>query len=167
MPVQNMTSLEPNQGLEPNPLMETQGRYTKIQTLGKGSFGFVQLARNWNQEMVAIKFLKRGDVNKYVEAEIVNHSLLRHPHVIQFKDVFLTSEYICIAMEYATGGSLFSYVQVRQALLVGLGVAVTHALLAWNERALRVRQLCCGRQVQKPRARILGQLMAASRHAAR
>lgn len=45
------------------------------------------------------------------EAEIVNHSLLRHPHVIQFKEVFLTTDFICIAMEYATGGSLFQYVQ--------------------------------------------------------
>ncbi len=33
----------------------------------------------------ARKFLKRGAINKYVEAEIMNHSKLRHPHVIQFK----------------------------------------------------------------------------------
>ena len=37
--------------------------------------------------------------------------MLRHPHVIEFKEVFVTSEYICIAMEYASGGSLFTYVQ--------------------------------------------------------
>lgn len=43
-------------------------------------------------------------------------SMLRHPHVIQFKEVFLTSEYICIAMEYATGGSLFHYVQKQSRL---------------------------------------------------
>ncbi len=102
--------------MEPDPLQEIQPRYQKIQTLGKGSFGFVQLARNASGEMVAVKLLKRGDVNKYVEAEIVNHSLLRHPHVIQFKEVFLTSEYICIAMEYATGGSLFHYVQKQGRL---------------------------------------------------
>jgi serine/threonine-protein kinase SRK2 len=55
-------------------------------------------------------------VTKYVEAEIVNHSLMRHPHVIQFKEVFLSHRFICIAMEYATGGSLFQYVQ-RQGRL--------------------------------------------------
>ncbi len=43
-------------------------------------------------------------------------SVLRHPHVIQFKEVFLTSEYIAIAMEYATGGSLFHYVQKQTKL---------------------------------------------------
>jgi hypothetical protein len=50
-------------------------------------------------------------VNRYVEAEILNHRSLRHPHVIEFKEVFVTSEYICIAMEFASGGSLFTYVQ--------------------------------------------------------
>jgi hypothetical protein len=55
---------------------------------------------------------KKGDrVNRYVEAEVLNHRMLRHPHVIEFKEVFVTSEYICIAMEYASGGSLFTYVQ--------------------------------------------------------
>ena len=46
-----------------------------------------------------------------VETEILNHRVLRHPHVIEFKEVFITSEYICIVMEYASGGNLFSYVQ--------------------------------------------------------
>ena len=74
-------------------------KYEKIQVLGRGTFGCVYLARNVEtQELVAIKMLPRGEVNKYVEAEIVNHSLLRHPHVIQFKEVFLTSRHICISM---------------------------------------------------------------------
>eukprot|EP00882_Tetradesmus_deserticola_P029683 GHRQ01033272.1.p1 GENE.GHRQ01033272.1~~GHRQ01033272.1.p1 ORF type:complete len:253 (+),score=102.48 GHRQ01033272.1:1112-1870(+) len=96
----------------PDPLRETS-RYTKVADLSHGSFGFVQLARNTEtQELVAIKFIERGDrVNRYVEAEILNHRMLRHPHVIEFKEVFITSEYICIAMEFASGGSLFTYVQ--------------------------------------------------------
>lgn len=58
---------------EPDPLRET-GRYEKIQTLGKGAFGFVQLARNLQTgELAAVKLLKRSDVTKYVEAEIINH----------------------------------------------------------------------------------------------
>lgn len=92
--------------IEPNPLAETAGRYERVQTLGQGSFGFVQLGRSGTGDLAAIKvwrspssawhrslvsppvmlqFLKRGAINKYVEAEILNHSKLRHPHVIQFK----------------------------------------------------------------------------------
>jgi hypothetical protein len=94
------------------PLLENQ-RYKKTQTLGKGAFGFVQLAEDTTaKEKVAIKFLARGEkVNKYVERELLIHRILKHPHVIQFREVFLTSEYLCIAMEYASGGTLFSFVQ--------------------------------------------------------
>lgn len=96
---------------EPNPILENP-RYQKLHTLGKGSFGSVLLARDGHtQEVAAVKSIRRTEVNKYVEGEIMNHSLLRHPHVIQFKEVFLTREYVCIVMEYATGGSLFHYVQ--------------------------------------------------------
>jgi hypothetical protein len=64
-----------------------------------------QLARSKvTGEQAAIKFIERGDrVNKYVEAEILNHRMLRHPHVIELKEVFLTPEFICIVMEFATG----------------------------------------------------------------
>lgn len=44
------------------------------------------------------QFLKRGAINKYTEAEILNHSLLRHPHVIQFK-VRLHGSYCVDAMQ--------------------------------------------------------------------
>jgi serine/threonine-protein kinase SRK2 len=95
-----------------DPLREGQ-RYVKKSDISSGSFGFVQLAQSTRtNELVAIKFLERGDrVNRYVEAEILNHRSLRHPHVIEFKEVFTTKDYICIAMEYACGGSLFHYVQ--------------------------------------------------------
>jgi hypothetical protein len=96
---------------EPSPILGNP-RYQKLHTLGKGSFGSVLLARDGKtSEVAAIKSIRRAEVNKYVEGEIMNHSLLRHPHVIQFKEVFLTRDHVCIVMEYATGGSLFHYVQ--------------------------------------------------------
>jgi serine/threonine-protein kinase SRK2 len=45
-----------------------------------------------------------------VEREILNHRQLVHPHIVQFKEVFLTQRYLCIAMEYAAGGDMFEYV---------------------------------------------------------
>lgn len=96
----------------PDPLKESI-KYQKVSDLSSGSFGIVQLALNKETgEHVAIKSIERGDrVNRYVEAEILNHRMLRHPHVVEFKEVFLTSEFICIVMEYAAGGNLFTYVQ--------------------------------------------------------
>ncbi|KXZ44825.1 hypothetical protein GPECTOR_61g778 [Gonium pectorale] len=63
-------------------------------------------------ELVAIKLLERTERrNTYLEGELLNHRLLNyHPHVVQFREVFLTSEHICIVMEYASAGCLFDYV---------------------------------------------------------
>ncbi len=87
----------------------------------------------------------------------MNHRMLRHPHVIEFKEVFLTSEYICIAMEYASGGSLFTYVQraVRlkeaaarwffQQLIIGLDYChrrgVVNRDIKLENTLLQVRQM--------------------------
>eukprot|EP00884_Botryococcus_braunii_P022478 jgi/Botrbrau1/8914/Bobra.0148s0028.1 len=88
-------------------------KYEKVRDINAGAFGFVQLARNkFTHQQVAIKFLPRGSaINKHVAREIVNHSNFCHPHVIQFKEVFLTDDYLAIAMEYAPGGDLFQYVR--------------------------------------------------------
>lgn len=91
--------------------------YVTEKFLGEGSFGFVLLARHAKtNEQFAVKFLRRGDVNKYVDSEIINHSLLQHPHVVEFREVFLTADCVCIAMEYASGGSLFDYIKSQHRL---------------------------------------------------
>ena len=44
---------------------------------------------------VAIKQLERPHlVLRYVESELINHSQLRHPHVVQFREVFLTDQHV-------------------------------------------------------------------------
>ena len=44
-----------NAAIEPDPLAETHGKYTKVQNLGQGSFGFVQLGKAGNGDLAAIK----------------------------------------------------------------------------------------------------------------
>ncbi|KAK9828792.1 hypothetical protein WJX72_002102 [[Myrmecia] bisecta] len=92
--------------------------YQKVKDLNAGAFGFVQLAQNkFTGELVAIKFIKRGsNINKYVTREIINHSHLLHPHIVQFKEVFLTKDHLAIAMEYAAGGDMFQHVKIRGGL---------------------------------------------------
>ena len=51
-----------------------------------------------------------------MEREVLNHSLMMHPHIIQFKEVFLTQKYLAIAMEYADGGDMFQHVKNRRGL---------------------------------------------------
>jgi len=94
--------------------------YKKVRALSHGSFGVVQLALDMRYNPpreVAVKFIRRGEkVTKYVEAEILNHRTLMHPHIIQFKEVFLTRECLCISMEYASGGDLFRYIVQNDSL---------------------------------------------------
>lgn len=39
-----------------------------------------------------------------------------HPHIIQFREVFLTEKYLAIAMEYAAGGDMFQHVKRKGGL---------------------------------------------------
>lgn len=93
-------------------------RFLQIKNLNSGTFGFVRLALDLNTgRHVAIKFLERGDrVTKYVENEILNHRQLVHPHIIRFREVFLSGNHLCIVMEYAPGGDMFDYVVRRGGL---------------------------------------------------
>ncbi|KAL0053253.1 hypothetical protein WJX82_003327 [Trebouxia sp. C0006] len=101
-----MTTQQKAEALAANP------KYSKIRDLNAGTFGFVELALDKSTgQQVAIKFIERGDkITKYVEREIMNHRSLMHPHIVQFKEVFVTQQYLAIAMEYAAGGDMFEHV---------------------------------------------------------
>jgi serine/threonine protein kinase len=88
-----------------------------LQSLGTGAFGSVHLIKCiHDNKLMALKRLKMRHVNKYLVAEIVNHSQLRHPHIIQFEMVFLSAGHVNIAMEYANGGTLFDHVRALKCL---------------------------------------------------
>jgi serine/threonine-protein kinase SRK2 len=95
-----------------------ESRYVKARSLNSGSFGFVELATDKaTGHRVAIKFIPRGDkINKYVLSEILNHSRLRHPHIVNFREVFLTPKYLAIVMDFVPGGDMFDHVLQRNGL---------------------------------------------------
>lgn len=101
----------------PEPLLG-HPKYEKIKDLNSGTFGFVQLCRDKTDgHECAIKFIERGDkITKYVEREIVNHRTLIHPHIVQFKEAFLTEHYLGLAMEFVGGGDMFEYVVRKNGL---------------------------------------------------
>ena len=55
----------------------------------------------------------QGKMTKNVERELLNHSMLIHPHVVRFEESFLTDKHLAIVMEYAAGGTLFTHVTAR------------------------------------------------------
>ena len=95
-----------------NPLAGSAWRqqFREVECLSWGTYGFVWLCYDVvnDNAPVAIKFISRSKnkIDKNVEREIINHSMLDHPHIIQFKLCFLTDKYLAIAMEYAGSGHL-------------------------------------------------------------
>ena len=51
-----------------------------------------------------------------MERELFNHRLLAHPHIVSFKEVFITSHWLAIVMEYVGGGNLQQYVEKKSRL---------------------------------------------------
>ncbi|WJX55115.1 non-specific serine/threonine protein kinase [Trifolium repens] len=91
-------------------MMEKQRYEIVNQKLGSGNYGVTKLAKNTKTgELVAIKYIPRGHkIDENVEREIVNHRSLSHPHIIKFKEVFVTPTHLAIVLEYASGGELFT-----------------------------------------------------------
>uniref|UniRef100_A0A383V5F3 Protein kinase domain-containing protein n=1 Tax=Tetradesmus obliquus TaxID=3088 RepID=A0A383V5F3_TETOB len=89
-----------------------------VQELGKGSFGSVVLAIDADSnQLVAVKKLPRASVqSRYTESELINHSLLRHPHIVKFHKAFLSPSHLNIVMEYVPDGSLLTHIQNNRVL---------------------------------------------------
>ncbi|GMH45774.1 hypothetical protein BSKO_13737 [Bryopsis sp. KO-2023] len=104
---------------QPADLIGPNGRYKLGRPLSEGQFGKVRSAFDTlKKKEVAIKFIGRGpslDAD-YVTREILNHRILCHPHVIGFKEVFLTDRALCIVMEYAAGGDMHDYMRKHKCL---------------------------------------------------
>lgn len=84
-------------------------RYEVVRDLGSGNFGVARLLRDKRtRELVAVKYIERGEkIDENVQREIINHRSLRHPNIVQFREVMLTPTHLAIVMEYAAGGELF------------------------------------------------------------
>ncbi|CAO2834335.1 unnamed protein product [Amaranthus hypochondriacus] len=84
-------------------------RYEIVRDIGSGNFGVAKLVKDkWTNDFLAVKFIERGHkIDEHVQREIMNHSSLKHPNIIRFKEVLLTPTHLAIVMEYASGGELF------------------------------------------------------------
>ncbi|KAL4584612.1 hypothetical protein LXL04_009216 [Taraxacum kok-saghyz] len=92
------------------------GKYEMGRLLGQGTFGKVYYAKDLvSSESVAIKVIKKDQVRKeglmdQITREISIMRLVRHPNVVELKEVMATKQKIFFVMEYVTGGELFAKV---------------------------------------------------------
>ena len=101
----------PAHNSDPDPLAgsEWKKQFFTDKHLSSGAYGCVWRCDDITTgEKVAVKFIsrERNKIDRNVEREIINHSMLEHPHIIQFHQCFLTEKYLAIAMEYADGDNL-------------------------------------------------------------
>ncbi|XP_071734180.1 CBL-interacting serine/threonine-protein kinase 25-like [Rutidosis leptorrhynchoides] len=91
-------------------------KYEMGRLLGQGTFAKVYYARDLvSSESVAVKVVKIENVRKQglmeqITREIAVMRLVRHPNIVQIKEVMATKTKIFIVMEYVKGGELFAKV---------------------------------------------------------
>jgi 5'-AMP-activated protein kinase catalytic alpha subunit len=92
------------------------GKYDMGRLLGKGTFAKVYHAKHLiSGESVAIKVINKDFVKKeglidQIKREISVMSLVKHPNVVEIKEVMATKTKIYFVMEYVRGGELFAKV---------------------------------------------------------
>ncbi|KAJ3022597.1 Serine/threonine-protein kinase 33 [Thoreauomyces humboldtii] len=96
-----------------------EAAYTIGAKLGQGSFGTVRLIQHKaTNTTYACKIMRkrRGDPSSYeqVQREVTIMKRVRHPHIIQLKEVFETPKQFFLIMEYCKGGELVQRVKSRR-----------------------------------------------------
>ncbi|XP_061360341.1 CBL-interacting serine/threonine-protein kinase 5-like [Gastrolobium bilobum] len=91
-------------------------KYEMGRVLGQGNFAKVYYGRNLiTNESVAIKVIKKDKLKKerlvkQIKREVSVMRLVRHPNIVELKEVMATKGKIFLVMEYVKGGELFSKV---------------------------------------------------------
>ncbi|KAF8407246.1 hypothetical protein HHK36_006373 [Tetracentron sinense] len=92
------------------------GKYEMGRLLGQGTFAKVYYGKQLSSgESVAIKVISKDQVKKeglmeQIKREISVMRLVRHPNVVELKEVMATKAKIFFVMEYVRGGELFAKV---------------------------------------------------------
>lgn len=89
------------------------GSYEVLSELGSGTFGVVYKVRDTRSgDVVAMKCISKNKIQRnrmgdQVKKEINTMKMLRHPGIVQIKDVLMDKTNLYITMDYVGGGELY------------------------------------------------------------
>ncbi|KAL8595259.1 hypothetical protein ACOMHN_043411 [Nucella lapillus] len=99
-----------------------KNRFELMNTLGEGTYGKVKRAcEKATGAQVAIKYVKKTkiqdetDLNR-IRREIRILTSLRHPNIVNIRQVFEKKDRIVLVMDYAEGGELYDYLNNQRCL---------------------------------------------------
>jgi serine/threonine protein kinase len=113
------TATVSNENICDNLFTNTTDKYVLGQTLGFGAYAIVKLATFLpKHEFVAVKVYEKSKLSdpqkkNNVLNEIKILGSLVHPNIIKFKEAIETPKQIQLVMEYASGCSLWSYINKK------------------------------------------------------
>lgn len=111
------------------------GNYEVGRLLGEGNFGKVYKARSLKTgEIVAIKVINKEQVKKLsmekqIKREISSMALLKHPNIVELKEVMASKHNIYLVMEYVGGGDLYTKILQQGRLDKTLARKYFHQLI--------------------------------------
>ena len=89
------------------------GRYELGRTLGTGNFSKVKVGTDtetgetWAIKIIDKEQLAKERMEEQLKREIALMKMLKHPHIVQLKEVMQTANHIYLVLELVTGGELF------------------------------------------------------------
>lgn len=94
--------------------------YTKVRSIGKGSYGEAVLVQDREGRMYVMKIIDMSRMDSKMRKDAINEvkvlSSLKHPYIVSYRESFTENKNLAIVMDYADGGDLHQRIQrTRQA----------------------------------------------------
>ena len=114
-------------------------RYRKLKVIGKGSFGYAVLVQSVADRLTYVmKIIDVSKMDRKQREDAINevHVLkaMRHPYIITYKESFMDKRCLCIVMDYADGGDLYTKIANQKKIGKGKGILKLPfvSLLLWG-----------------------------------
>ena len=95
-------------------------KYRKVKIVGKGSFGHAVLVQSVaDRKLYIMKIIDVSRMERKQKEEALNevHVLksMRHPYIVTYRESFMDKRCLCIVMDYADGGDMYSKIAKQKS----------------------------------------------------